>query len=38
LSSDTLADRAHDRNDLFDRRRVGGVLLALILRRAALVV
>ena len=33
-----VTDRAHDRHDLLDRRRVGGIALALVSRRAALVV
>jgi hypothetical protein len=33
-----IPDRAHDRNDLFDRWRIGWVLLALTQWRVALLV
>jgi hypothetical protein len=33
-----ITDASHDRDDLFNRRRVGRVLLALVARRAASVI
>jgi hypothetical protein len=33
-----VAGAAHDRNDLLDRRRIGGIMAALVARRAAAVV
>jgi hypothetical protein len=38
LTVGALADRTHDGDDLLDRRRIGGVLLALIAWWAASVI
>jgi hypothetical protein len=38
VSVGTVTDRAHDGDDLLDRRRIGRILLALVARRAASVI